>query len=113
MNKYDLYITLILLIKLGFILMVISHIYLKFKGKDHSDLDKKILYWKERLEFIFVLLMSFLLIYLFNPRSSRINLVDKETKLLLFLFGFVLLITANWDVFFKQSYILKYLKNFF
>ena len=58
-------------IKIGFILMAVTHIYLKAKGETETDLDKKIVYWKERFEFVFVLLMAILLIYLFNPRKNR------------------------------------------
>jgi hypothetical protein len=103
MNNYDIYVTFIFLIKLGFIMMAITDIYLKAKGQDKSDLDKKILYWKERFEFIFIALMSFLLIYIFNPTLDRTNLIDKETKILLYLFGFILLITAKWEIFIKES----------
>ena len=101
------YITFIFLIKVGFILMALTHIYLKAKGEEKSDLDKKVLYWKERFEFIFVATMALLLIYLFNPRGNRAALIDKETSLLLYLFGFVLIITARWDLFFKESPIMK------
>ena len=109
MKNYDMYVTFIFLIKIGFILMAVSHIYLKLKGKEHSDLDKTILYWKERFEFIFIATMAVLLIYLFNPRTDKIILIDKETKILLYLFGFVLLITAKWDIFIKES---KFFKRF-
>jgi hypothetical protein len=91
--------------------MALLHVYLKFKGKERSDLDKKILYWKERFEFIFIALMSALLIYIFNPRTNNSILIDKETKLLLFLFGFVLLITAKWDIFIKESPLLKIIQR--
>jgi hypothetical protein len=111
MNKYDIYVTFIFLIKIGFILMAISHIYLKTKGKADSDLDKKILYWKERFEFIFIAAMAILLIYLFNPRSVKNIIIDKETKILLYLFGFILLITAKWDLFFKESPIVKIIQK--
>lgn len=107
MDKYNIYITFIFLIKIGFIIMAVTHIYLKSKGKEHSSLDKKIEYWKERFEFIFIALMSILLIYIFNPRIDRSVLVDKETKILLYLFGFILLITAKWDLFIKESPIFK------
>lgn len=103
MNTFDMYITFIFLIKIGFILMALIHIYLKVKGKSDSDLDKKIIYWKERFEFIFIVLMAILLIYLFNPRKDRGIFIDKETKILLYLFGFVLLITAKWSDFFHES----------
>ena len=84
--------------------MAVSHIYLKSKGEEKSDLDKKVLYWKERFEFIFIALMSILLIYLFNPRSNKNITIDRETKILLYLFGFILLLTAKWDIFFKESH---------
>lgn len=98
------YITFIFLIKIGFIIMTITHIYLQAKGKEKSDLDKNILYWKERFEFIFIAMMSILLIYLFNPRVDRSVLIDKETKILLYLFGFILLITAKWNLFINYNY---------
>lgn len=103
MNNYDIYVIFIFLIKIGFILMAISHIYLKFKGKENTELDNKILFWKDRLEFIFIVTMALLLIYLFNPRTDKSILIDKETKTLLYLFGFVLLITSKWDIFIKES----------
>lgn len=111
MNKYDLYIYLIFAIKLCFISMSLTHIYLKVKGESDSDLDKKIFYWKERFEFIFILLMAILLIYLFNPRIDRNVMINGETKLLLYLFGFVLLITANWETFFHESKWFQYLQK--
>lgn len=107
MNKYDMYVTAIFVIKIGFILMAITHVYLEIKGKEKTDLDKKILFWKERFEFIFTALMSVLLIYIFNPRYNNFNLIDKETEVLFYLFGFVLLITAKWRIFFEQSPLLK------
>ena len=77
--------------------------YLKLKHKEHSETDKKIVFWKERLEFIFIILMAVLLIYLFNPRNDRSISIDYETKILLYLFGFILLITADWKDFFHES----------
>jgi len=103
MNYFDIYVYCIFAIKIGFILMAITHIYLKVKGELDSDLDKKILFWKERFEFIFIFLMSILLIYIFNPRNDRSLLIDHETKILLYLFGFILLITADWNKFFHEA----------
>ena len=94
---------MIIAIKLGFILMAISHIYLKSKGEEDSDLDKKFKYWKERFEFIFIILMAILLIYLFNPRYNNQVVIDKEMKILLFLFGIILIITAKWSAFFEEA----------
>lgn len=94
---------MIIAIKLGFILMAITHIYLRSKGEEGSDLDKNIEFWKERFEFIFIILMAILLIYLFNPRYNNQVVIDKEMKILLFLFGIILIITAKWSAFFEEA----------
>jgi hypothetical protein len=51
--------------------------------------------------------MAVLLIYLFNPRKNRMVMINNETQMLLFLFGVVLIITADWKIFFKESNIFK------
>jgi ABC-type dipeptide/oligopeptide/nickel transport system permease subunit len=111
MNYFTSYIYFIIGIKIIFILLAISHIYFKIKGEAGSDVDEVIVYWKERLEFVFVVLMAILLIYIFNPRKSHINLLNKEIQILLYLFGFILLITANWQTFFHESKWFKYLQE--
>jgi cytochrome bd-type quinol oxidase subunit 2 len=107
MEKFTMYIAFIYLIKVGFILMSILHIYLAVKGKTRTNLDKEILYWKERFEFIFIIAMALLLIYLFNPIKNRTAMIDYETTILLYLFGFILIITAKWDLFFTEPSIIK------
>ena len=111
MSSLHYYIYLIIAIKLGFILMAITHIYLKSKGEEHSELDKKIEYWKGRFEFVFVILMAALLIYLFNPRYNNQVAIDTEMKLLLYLFGIVLIITAKWSAFFEEAQWFKELQQ--
>ena len=69
--------------------------------------DKQVLFWRERTEFIFTSLMAILLIYLFNPIKNKMFMINNETKLLLYLFGIVLIITADWKTFFKESNIFK------
>jgi hypothetical protein len=54
--------------------------------------------------------MAILLIYLFNPRNPKLEIIDSETKILLYLFGIVLLITAKWEAFFEGSKLLKKIK---
>ncbi len=103
MEYFTTYTTLIFVIKIVFILTALSHFYLKAKGEENSELDKTILFWKERLEFVFVFLMAILLIYLFNPRTNNIRMINEEVKLLLYLFGFALLITAKWNTFLTES----------
>jgi len=103
MNNYNIYLTVIISVKVLFIILAVLHVYLTAKGEANSETDKKIEYWKERLEFVFVALMSILFIYLFNPRAGTSILIESETKLLLYLFGIFLLITAKWGEFFKKK----------
>ena len=111
MNYFDMYIYLIVAVKVGFILMAASHQYYKIKGKENTSSFKKAKYWKERFEFIFIFLMALLLIYLFNPRNIIDQPLNYETKLLLYLFGFILIITAKWELFFKEAVWFKNLQK--
>jgi len=96
MNYFDAYISLIFFTKIVFVILAFTRIYMKMTGKEKSELYKKIVYLKQKLELIFIVLMALLLIYLFNPIKNNISMIDRETKLLLYLFGFVLIITAKW-----------------
>jgi len=107
MNYFDKYVTFVFLFKVLFAILAVSHLYFKFKGKAGSETDKKIEYWKERVEFVFLSLMSLMLIYLFYPRSTKPIIIDYETKLLLFIFGIITLIGAKWDIFIKESPVFK------
>lgn len=55
--------------------------------------------------------MSFLLIILFNPFFNGIKLMNKETKILLLVYGIIVLINSEWRLFFKESKVFKILKN--
>jgi cell division protein FtsW (lipid II flippase) len=103
MSYFHNYIYLIIVLKLLFVVLSISNIYLKSKDNTDAELSERVVYWKERVEFIFVILMAILLIYLFNPRHDHKDIIDKHVKILLYLFGFILLITAKWSTFFKES----------
>jgi hypothetical protein len=111
MKYFDIYISLIFFLKISFIILAISHLYYKTKGELDSKNDKIVVYWKERVEFLFITLMAILLIYLFNPRINRIVIIDTETKILLYLFGFILILTAKWDIFFHESKWFSYVQK--
>ena len=111
MKKLDMYVTFIFIVKIAFLILAVTHVYLKAKGKEKTELDNKILFWKERIEFIFVLLMSILLMYTFFPRRQILIPIDYEMKLLFFLFGLILIITAKWDIFIDESPVYKLLEN--
>lgn len=111
MNTYDKYISLVIAIKLFFVLLAVISAYLKYKGDNSSDFYKNIMYFKERIEFIFIVLMALLLIYLFNPIKNKIFMIDHETKILFFTFGIVLLITSKWSDFIHESKLFNEIQN--
>jgi len=113
MDYFDTYITLIIVIKVIFVILAIYRVYIKRKKPDDKKLLEKIEFWKGRVEFVFIFMMSTLLIYLFNPRSNNTRFITSETKLLLYLFGFILVITANWSIFIKESPLLKDISSSF
>ena len=97
MEYFDLYINFIFLIKIIFIFLAVYGIYVKYQEPKNTEKQEKIHYAKERIELLFKCSMSILLILLFNPRTAKESIkLDYETKLLLYSFGWVLLITANW-----------------
>jgi len=69
------------------------------------------LYLKERVELLFKFLMSILLIYVFNPRRKVAVQLDYEMKILLFLFGWILILSANWSSIMEPSVFKKYLST--
>lgn len=75
-------------------------------AKDFKKYEADLFYWKQVTEFTFVLCMSILLIYHFYPSRDTIQqpiLVDKETRLLFLLYGFILISTAKWTIFFDEQ----------
>ena len=96
---YSAYIKSIILIKIFFVFFILVQFYLLVKGKKDSDMDTKIKYWKNKCEFVFKTLMALLLIFLFNPLTDRSVLIDNETKILISLFGVILLMTTKWNEF--------------
>jgi hypothetical protein len=98
----DFFIIFIIFIKIVFILSAIGHLVLSHSSSSASEkADPKLVYWKERMEFIFIASMSILLIYHFKPGKNQP--ISEETSLLFFLFGWILLFTAKWSIFIKEA----------
>jgi len=107
MDYFSKYVIFTFFFKILFVILAVLHLYFKVKGKADSETDKKIVFWKERIEFVFIFLMSFMLMYLFYPRSTKPIILDFETKVLLFVFGIITLIGAKWDIFIEESPVFK------
>jgi hypothetical protein len=99
----------IIIIKIVYSITYFSHIVISNTSETlTNDYDDDIMYWKEITEFLFIICMSILLIYHFFPDHNFIHnykpiVVDKETKVLFLLFGFILLFSAKWTILFDKD----------
>ena len=99
----DYFIFFIIFIKIVFIISAIGHLILSHSTSPKAkNIDPKLVFWKERTEFIFIVSMSILLIYHFNPYLSK-KPIGEETALLFFLFGWILIFTAKWSLFIHEA----------
>lgn len=99
-SSLNIFIMFIVIIK---IIFVISALAYKVTTHTHraNPHDKLFLYIKERTEFVFIASMSMLLLYHFRPGHTHEP--NEETSILFFLFGAILLFTADWGLFFSES----------
>jgi hypothetical protein len=58
--------------------------------------------WKNISEIIYIVSMGILLIYIFKIRENGIHGLEEDVGFILFLFGIILILTADWSVFFKN-----------
>jgi hypothetical protein len=101
-TKIDYFVVFLIIIKCIFAASALGHLVLSHTNTSFDKYDEKLLYWKERTEFIFIVSMSILLIYYFHP-IIKSGPMSSETKLLFFLFGWILLITAKWKIFVTEA----------
>jgi hypothetical protein len=103
MEYFHSYLKIILMIKIIFILLAIYGLFLHYYSPTNKKLLNIVTYWKSRSEFVLITLMSILFMYLFNPLNDHIDRIDSELKVVLFLFGFTLLLTENLYYFIHTS----------
>ena len=104
------FIYVIIGIKALFLLSTLSNIFLTKIVKDNKLIQKyshKLNKIKEQTEFAFIFLTSILMIAIFYPRQNNIKYINEHVKLLFYLFGWILIITANWKLFFHESIVLQ------
>jgi hypothetical protein len=104
-RAFDNYVLFIIFIKILFILFALITFLLKTKIKYSKNNDKNIIsiynnisLCKETLEFLFIISTALVCIIVFYPFYKEPVIIDKHTRVLLFLYGFIILITANWSV---------------
>jgi hypothetical protein len=103
MNTYDYFILYIVLNKILFVIFGVWHFVLVRENKGETDFSTNLHIWKEYFEFIFIACMSILCLYLFNPFLEVRPAINYETRVLLFVFGWITLLNGNWDLFFEKS----------
>lgn len=101
MNFFNVYIYFTLFIKVCYFItsltiIIFTHIY-------NKEYLIKLKNMKHVLEFIFMILISIFLIFLFNPFIKFNVVVNEHAKLLLFFYGILVLLNADWKLFFKKS----------
>lgn len=97
-------------IKVLFLLSTLSNLFLTKIIKNDSLIEKyskKLHKIKEQTEFVFIFLTSILLIAIFYPKQNNLKYINSHVKLLFYLFGWILIITAKWDLFFHESPIIQ------
>ena len=108
------FIYIIIAIKALFLFSILSNIFITKVLKD-SDIISKYSYTlhtiKEQTEFIFIVMTAVLMIAIFYPKQNNLKYINEHVKLLFYLFGWILIITAKWNLFFEESIILKQISN--
>lgn len=112
MNYYNNFILCVFLSKILFVVCGVWHLILVRKNKGENELSLRLSMWKEYFEFIFLVSMALLSLYLFNPLAEIRPAINKETRLLLFIFGFIVLINCKWELIVGHSKWLALLQYF-
>jgi hypothetical protein len=103
MSSYDFFIAYIILNKLLFVFFGVWHFVIVRENVGETELSYKLNIWKEYFEFMFVISMALLTLYLFNPILEVRPAINFETRVLLFIFGWIVLLNCKWELFFEQS----------
>ena len=74
-----------------------------FTHRHNEKYIKELENMKHVLEFIFMVLISLFLLVLFNPFIKFNIVINDHAKLLLFFYGILVLLNADWELFFQES----------
>jgi hypothetical protein len=97
------FVTFLFIVKILFAILAVVHIYLKRTGKEDSKMNEFVAFWKERLEFVFIIGVSLLLIIFFFPwRKIQVE-PTFEMRLLFFFYGIIILINLDWKIVVGES----------
>jgi len=100
----DVYIMFIIFIKVVFGISTLAHLYLtKIAKKANPELDEKFMFWRERAEFVFICSVAVILVIAFNPFYKAPIELSFEMRTLFFILGAILITTADWTLFVKNT----------
>jgi hypothetical protein len=99
-KTYDYYVSFIIFIKLLFIITAIITLGLKLKIKNTKNTNSSNLVntyniltkWKKIFELIFIISLAFICIIVFCPFYGDVVFIDRHTRILLFLYGFIIIL---------------------
>jgi hypothetical protein len=101
---------ILLFIKIVIIVLLITELYYHFTSKKGVE-NTKIIYWENRISFLYTILMAILIIYLFLPGTNHNKNIDNGTKFTLFLFAVTLIVKSKWYNFITDSVVFKKIFN--
>jgi len=104
MKGYDYFVIFIVAVKALYVSLALYLFYLKEmrhgsregSGAKEMETISRVSYWKERVELVFIVNMSILLVYLFYPWREKPLPIDGDARSLLFAYGIVILFAAKW-----------------
>jgi hypothetical protein len=117
MGYLRMYLILVVCVKILFLYFALRHLFFRAmllknpKNTVYKDSLERTKIYKDQTEFVFTNMMALLFIYIFNPRNQNEKYITNETKLLMYLFGFIIIITSDWNQFISESTILYVLKK--
>ena len=99
-KTYDYYVSFIIFIKVLFIITAIITLGLKLKIKNTKNTNSSNLVntynilskWKQIFEFIFIISLALICIIVFCPFYGDVVFIDRHTRILLFLYGFIIIL---------------------
>jgi hypothetical protein len=80
-------------VKFAFLLFIITYNFVRGSG---TKFETNVLYWKEKIEFIYIFAMVLVILYIFYPFGKNMRFLTKKMCHLIFLYGIVSLLTLNW-----------------
>jgi len=91
-------------LKLMFISSTLLHKYVNYNNESmFYKYDDKLVYVRKVTEFSFISLMCLLMIFIFHPRKQNMGYMTKEIKFLMYMFAWIIIISADWSDFFNQK----------